>query len=158
MQARDSEHLQYERITTSSLLANLAVPAHSKAIVIAETAVSDERRAEISQWLVTSGCLYMMIWGTECRAWQDAVNLANLQSWDFGSIPDDCLVITTSHPDETLTDVFWFSKHTAMHPCASLEKVVLIHITKEGVAEEYQGEHQGQPQGQDQLITSYERS
>jgi hypothetical protein len=148
IQTSDSERVQYERITASSVPDNLITPEHFRAVVVAEAAVADERRAEISQWLVASGCLYMMAWGTECRAWQDAVNLANLQSWEFGTIPDDCLVITTSHPDETLADVFWFSKYTAMHPCAPLEKVVLIHITKEGAAKELQ----------QQLIASYECS
>ena len=58
------------------------------------------------------------------------MNLANLQAWEYGRIPDDQLVIATSHPRESLDEVFWYAKHTALHPCDPLEDVWLIHVAE----------------------------
>lgn len=99
-----------------------------KAIVITEAELSLAQRAALGQWLVKSGCLYMMAWGEGSQAIQDAVNLANLQAHEFGKIPDEHLVITTSHEHESLRDVFWYCKHTAMHPCLLLENILLLHL------------------------------
>jgi hypothetical protein len=121
--------MRYLQISDLILPGDLSMQSPFKALVIAEDTAPKEFKAELSRWLVSAGCLYMMAWGEDCRAWQDAVNLANLQAYNFGAIPDDALVITTSHPDELLSDVFWFAKYTAMHPCASLENVVLLHLS-----------------------------
>ncbi|MGI9290405.1 MAG: DUF7684 family protein [Gammaproteobacteria bacterium] len=106
-----------------------------RAVLIADAGCSDEQRAEVSRAIINAGCLYLMSWGEGCRAWQDAVNLANLQAYEFGAIPDDKLIITTSHPDETLEQTFWFAKHTAMHPCDPLERVMIIHMTPNELAD-----------------------
>lgn len=37
-------------------------------IVIIEAEVSPEWRSIISDWIVQSGCLYMMAWGINCSA------------------------------------------------------------------------------------------
>ena len=84
------------------------------------------QQSVIAQLLVEAGCLYFMATGPEARSWQDAVNLANLQAWDFGKIPDDKLIICTHHGNESLKDVFWYCKHTAMHPCAPLDEVCIM--------------------------------
>ena len=70
----------------------------------------------------------MMAWGDDCSAWGDSVNLANRQAFETDEIPDASLVMTTCHDDETLRETFWFSKHSAMHPCCQLEHVVLLHL------------------------------
>ena len=71
----------------------------------------------------------MMAWGNNAQEIQNAVNLANLQSYDFGDIPDEKRVIATSHINEELEEVFWFSRYTAIHPCHALELTLLLHIT-----------------------------
>jgi hypothetical protein len=132
--------LRYLQSVPSYILPDLSFSHTFKAVVISEAILTTTRQAEISEWLVLSGCLYMMAWGEECRAWQDAVNLANLKAYEFAQIPDDQLVITTSHPDEQLQNVFWFCKHTAMHPCHDLDNTVLLHLGEQNRETEYTDE------------------
>ena len=46
------------------------------------------------------------------------------------------------HEDESLSEVFWFSKHTAMHPCSMLENVVLLHLASAEKAQELTAEYE----------------
>jgi len=91
--------------------------------------MTPDRQAAISRWLIDSGCLYVMATGSECSSWDDSVSLANAEACDSRDIPDDRVVITTLHEDEPLKEVFWFSKYSAMHPCFSLDNVVLLHLS-----------------------------
>ena len=60
-----------------------------KAIVVIEDRPTPEWETQASKWLVDSGCLYMMAWGEDCSSWDDSVDWANLETFDFGDIPDD---------------------------------------------------------------------
>jgi len=121
--------LIYCQLTSSSQLPDISALRPFKTVVIVEDVVTADRQATISRWLVEFGCRYMMAWGKECSSWDDSVNLANLEAFDSEEIPDDRLVITTCHEDEQLKDVFWYSKHTAMHPCFRLNNVLLLHLS-----------------------------
>lgn len=100
-----------------------------RAIVIIERPVSPAWQARISDWLVRSGCLYMMAWGENCSAWDDSVDIANLEQFDFGDIPKDRDVMTTWHTEQSLDEVFFFAKSHASHPVIDLQQTVLIHIS-----------------------------
>ena len=128
--------MDYIHLTTSGELPDATALRPFKTVVIAEDTVTPERQAAISQWLVASGCLYMMAWGHDCSSWAESVALANRQAFDTDEIPNASLVMTTWHADETLQETFWFSKHTAMHPCASLENIVLLHMAEVGREQE----------------------
>lgn len=39
-----------------------------KAVVVVEQDVENDWRNAVSDWLVESGCLYMMAWGRDCSA------------------------------------------------------------------------------------------
>lgn len=125
-----TEAVEYVRV-----LPGVPPPANSnsqpfRAVVIVEAAVSSEWQALVSDWLVKTGCLYMMAWGTKCSTWDDSVDIANLEQFDFGEIPDDSFVMTTWHADEPLNEVFWFSKNNAFHPTVDLKRTVLLHIAE----------------------------
>lgn len=100
-------------------------------VVMVEAEVSAAWQSTVSHWIIDSGCLYMMAWGVECSSWDDAVDIANLERFDFGKIPEDHSVMTTWHTDEPLAEVFWFSKNDAFHPTVKLEHTVLLHISAE---------------------------
>lgn len=136
-----STRVNYVHLTASSPLPDISGLRPFKAIVIVADAIVPDRRAAISEWLVASGCLYMMAWGIECSAWEDAVELANFKAFDFAEIPDDRLVITTWHDNQALTEVFWFAKHTAMHPCCRLGNVLLLHLSPTGREQELTDEY-----------------
>ncbi len=99
-----------------------------RAVIVLEQAVADDWQSRVSEWLVKSGCLYMMAWGVECSSWDDSVDWANLSVVDLEDIPDDRFVMTTWHDNEPLTETFWFAGFTAHHPTVPLEQVAIIDI------------------------------
>ena len=113
-----------------------------RAVVIIEIPVTADWRGRVSDWLVKSGCLYMMAWGLDCSLWDDSVDYANLDEFEYNDIPDDRFVMTTWHEKESLQDVFWYCKHTARHPTVDLKRTFLIHVSpvkrKQELLSEYQ--------------------
>lgn len=99
-----------------------------KSVLVLQQAVSTEWQSQVSEWLVKSGCLYMMAWGAECSSWDDSVDWANRSVVGLDDIPDDHFVMTTWHEDESLSDTFWFAGFTAHHPTVPLEHVAIIDI------------------------------
>jgi hypothetical protein len=102
--------------------------AASKFIVIIEAQVSNEWRNAVSDWMVDCGCLYMMAWGQDCGEWDDAVDWANLERFDFEDVPAEQSVMTTWHENEPLDEVFRFSKLFAEHPVVPLDQTIILHI------------------------------
>ncbi|MCP4080405.1 MAG: hypothetical protein GY743_09160 [Planctomycetaceae bacterium] len=96
-----------------------------------EDVVGADRQAEISKWLVESGCLYMMAWGNDCGSWDTSVDIANLEEFDDAEIPDNRLVMTTWHPQETVAEVFWFCKNCAFHPTVDISNDMILHLSPE---------------------------
>jgi hypothetical protein len=102
-----------------------------KAVVVVDADVTPEWQGQISDWLVRSGCRYMMAWGRKCTEWDDSVDEANLARFDFGEIPEDDFVMTTWHDAEPLEEVFEFAEFSAMHPSVGLKKTHIVHISPE---------------------------
>jgi len=99
-----------------------------KAVLVIETDVDPEWQAAVSQWLANSGWRYMMAWGPACSSWDDSVDTANMEQFDYGDIPEDEFIITTWHDDEPLEEVLWFAKIAAQHPTLDLKNVLFLHI------------------------------
>ena len=109
-----------------------------RAVVVVEEVVSPEWRAAVSKWLVDADCLYMLAWGRECSLWDDSVDLANLQAFDFGEIPDRHFVMTTWHERESLSEVFEFEKRLALpaDPTVVLSETLVLHVSRTNKGEE----------------------
>lgn len=101
-----------------------------KAVLIIEEPPTAEWQKLVSEWLVASGCLFMLAWGHECSSWDDSVDYANLDAFDYGDIPDDKFVMTTWHDKEPLSEVLWFAAHGAAHSDIPLDLLVLVHIAR----------------------------
>lgn len=71
----------------------------------------------------------MMAWGTESSAWDDSVDHANLEAFDYDEIPDEHLVMTTWHDNEQLEDILWFATNSLEHPVRKIERLILIDIS-----------------------------
>ena len=96
--------------------------------MLIEQEVSEAWQDEVSDWIVRSGCLYMMAWGRDCGSWDDSVDYATLRKFDFGEMPDDDFVMTTWHEDDTLEDVFDYNLLCAFHPTVELSLLTILHI------------------------------
>lgn len=102
-----------------------------KAVVVLEHAIDQDWRDHVSDWLVRSGCLYMMAWGPDCASWDSSVDEANLALFGFGDVPDDAHVMTTWHEKESLAEAFWYAGFCAFHPTRTLEHTLIVHIGPE---------------------------
>ena len=99
------------------------------AVVIVEANCSAEWQALVSEWLVDSGCLYMVSWGETSSSWDDSVDFANMKHFEFGEIPNDKFVMTAWFSNDPLREAFWFAKNNAVHPTIELARTVLVHIS-----------------------------
>jgi len=102
-----------------------------RAVVLVREGVSNEWRNRVSDWLVKSGCLYMLAWGVDCSIWDDAVDWANMHEFDFESTPLERFVMTTWHEHETIDEFFAFAKNWASHPTVAVDANVILDISSE---------------------------
>ena len=111
------------------------------AAMVIEEPVTPEWRDHVSQWLVKSGCLYMLAWGAECEKWHDAVDWANIEQFDHGDIPEDELVMTTWHDGQALSEFFRESKDITTNSCVDFSNSLIIHISSQNKEQELLAEY-----------------
>jgi hypothetical protein len=126
-----TDRIEYLHLPPDATLPDVTHFAPFRAMLILEAPVSNAWRAAVSDWLVQSGCLFMSAWGVDCSSWDDSVDMANLEKFDYGSIPEDRFVMTTWHADESLRDAMSFCK-LATHPVLDMRHTLLIHISEHG--------------------------
>jgi hypothetical protein len=119
--------VRYLHLTPDSDFPALEGMSPFKAVLVIEADVAEMTLWETSRALVASGCLYALAWGVQCQAWRDAIDDAYLEATNYDDVPDEQTVITTSHEDEELGEVFWFAKGRAAHP-AKLQQTLILHI------------------------------
>ncbi|TAJ28661.1 MAG: hypothetical protein EPO67_15970 [Reyranella sp.] len=101
-----------------------------KAVMVIDQVVTDEWQRLVSDWLVRSGCLYMMAWGIGCSSWDTSVDLAFLSATGFAEVPDDRFVMTTWHEKEPLSETFWFAGQVAWNPVVPLDNVIIVDVSE----------------------------
>jgi hypothetical protein len=127
--------MKYLKISNNSELPESICPDYFKCIVIVECDVKTEWQKTVSEWLIHSGCRYMMAWGKECSSWDDSLDIANIEKFNYEDIPKEDFVITTWHEDESLQDVLWYSKYSAFHEYHDLATIIL-HISETSMEDE----------------------
>ncbi|MDD5058648.1 MAG: hypothetical protein PHQ60_12330 [Sideroxydans sp.] len=123
--------VKYFQILSGSEPPDISALKPFRTVVIVEDEFTPEWQSTIATWLVKSGCLYMMAWGKDCSSWDDAVDFANLEEFNFGEIPEDKDAMTTWHENEPLNEVFWFAKNSAHHPSIDLPNTILLDISRD---------------------------
>ncbi len=103
----ETHEVVYLHLPPGSSLPDWTYRTPFNAVVVATCTVSDDWQDRVSDWLVTSGCLYMMAWGMNCSAWDDTVDHATRKFYEPGKIPDEGFVLTTWYTDASLEEVFW---------------------------------------------------
>jgi hypothetical protein len=107
------------------------------AVVVIEESVTPEWVNMVSKWIVKSGCLYMMAWGSDCEDWHDSVDLANIEQFNYGDIPEDDLVMTSGHEAQTLIETFSESKDIVSHSCVDFTNTLILHISNKNKENEF---------------------
>ncbi|MEO1115865.1 MAG: hypothetical protein AAFY05_26210 [Pseudomonadota bacterium] len=123
--------VDYLRLKSGDPVPKDDFPQRHKTLLIIEDAADMDWRHALSSWIARSGCLYFMAWGEGCSSWDDSVDIANLEMYDFGDIPEENQIMTTWHDDEPLEEVFWFAKNCAEHSSGALEDILLLHVGAE---------------------------
>ena len=107
-----------------------ATPASPfKCIILIESTVALPWQAELSDFLIASGCRYAMAWGRDCSLWDDSIDYASLLRHDFKEVSEVEHVMTTWHDDESMDEVFQFSAFDARHPVLELTETLIVDIT-----------------------------
>ncbi len=112
-----------------------------RAVVISEENIPTDWQAKISDWLISSGCLYMLAWGKDCSSWDDSVDDSNIKKFGFEEIPEEEYVVTTWHDNELINEVFYFAKYNAVHSVVDVENTLLIHISNTNKEQELLNEY-----------------
>lgn len=133
--------MKYLQVQSGTELPEIIGMDPFRSVIILEESVTSEWQERVSDWLINSGCLYMMAWGENCSAWDDSIDHSNLKKFKYGEIPENKFVMTTWHDNESLKDVFWFSKHSAFHSIVNISNTLLLHISKSNKEEEYLDEY-----------------
>lgn len=133
-----NKSVKYLHLPPDAALPELGGLQRFKTILIIESEVPQMWQWDLSRWLVSSGCRYMLAWGKDCVSWSDTVDDANLERFDYGDVPDEETVMTTSHEEDDLDEVFWFAKNRAKHAVLDLNDTLLIHIGDTEKREEFE--------------------
>ncbi len=102
-----------------------------RALIVSEAEVTQKWCNSVAEWLVKSGCLYVVAWGTECEKWHDTVDYSVLEEFAYGDIPDDRFIMTTWHADEPISEAMWFAGQCAYHPDIELANTLVLHISNQ---------------------------
>ncbi len=129
--------VRYLQLTPGTSLPDISEMKPYLAVIVIEEHVDPAWRETVSKWLVKSGCIYMMAWGTDSNEWDTSVDLANIEQFNYGEIPEDELVMTTWHENESLNNLFWQSKNSAEHACVEFSNTLILHISPENKEQEY---------------------
>lgn len=121
--------IQYFQLPPECPLPSISKFKPFRAVIVIEEPCSENWQNLVSAWLVQSGCLYMMAWGINCSTWDDSVDLANVDRFNFEDIPEEEFVMTTWHSKEPLKEVLWFSKNLAFHSSVELPHTLILHIS-----------------------------
>ncbi len=130
-------NVSYIRIENGGDLPKIEGKEPFKAIVVIDSVVDSAWRYIVSMWLVKSGCLYMLAWGNDGTLWDDSVDMANLELFDFKDVPDDKLVMTTWHDNETLSEVVDFSKECRDYLGNDIKQTIFLHISEESREQDF---------------------
>jgi hypothetical protein len=129
--------MQYILIGENGDLPEIGRFAPFKAVVAAEDRISRDRQVEISNWLVESGALYVMLCGADGETWQQAIRQANLDLVELRDMRPDDFVMITQHGKEKLRGVFWHARKHARHTHVRLDNLLTIHIGTTNRSVEY---------------------
>ncbi|EBA16821.1 hypothetical protein RSK20926_03414 [Roseobacter sp. SK209-2-6] len=102
-----------------------------KCLILIEREISNDYRNEVSAALVAAGCLYALAWGLDCSIWDDAVDWAFLEHYDYGEYPEDKFVMTTWHDNETLEETVDFAKHCTEYSNVKLDDILVLDFSKQ---------------------------
>jgi hypothetical protein len=99
---------------------------YTHVLVIALTPVSDQSKYEFCRKLVNDHLHYLMCWGAFAEEWEDSADEVICNVFESRSTP----ILTTSHSDETLEEVCWFTKYAALTANDEPRSLLILEISE----------------------------
>ncbi len=129
--------MEYIQVSDSNALPDIRPLAPFKAVIAVEDAISSSRQQEICQWLVSGGCIYVMICGENSEIWQAMLREINLSQINLDDMKPEEFVMITTHEGERLRSVFWHAKKHAFHTHVKTDTIVTVHIGNQNRSTDY---------------------
>ena len=129
--------MEYLQISETSSLPGIKHLSPFKAVIAIEDPVSSERQQVICDWLVDSGCKYVMICGEESASWESMVRQTNLDRVSLDDMTPEQFVMITNHAKEGLRSVFWHAKKHAKHSHVKMVDLVTVHVSNQNRSTDY---------------------
>lgn len=81
---------------------------HTVIVCVLDDSVTAEEQARISEQIVASKCRYAVCWGSDCSAWDTAIDCAYIAA--DRDLHDETFVMTTWHENDSIEDTmeFWW--------------------------------------------------
>lgn len=76
-------------------------------LLVTCTTIGKDDRLRIADEIESSGASYVCCWGVDCELWHDSVDWANIEKYPEGDVPDEALILTTWHSNESLDEAAW---------------------------------------------------
>ena len=99
--------------------------------------ISNDEQNKISDDLIASNCRYAVCAGYDCSSWDDSIDWAYISTDENYEPPDDSMVMTTWHDDETVNDIMFFGLNNTNFDDHDFHKYLILFIgAKDGLKEE----------------------
>jgi hypothetical protein len=99
--------------------------------------ISNEEQNKISEDLVASNCRYAVCAGDDSSSWDNSIDMAYISTDENYDPPDDTMVMTTWHDDETISDIMFFGLNNTNFDYHDFKKYLVLFIgSKEGLRDE----------------------
>jgi hypothetical protein len=96
-------------------------------LIANDITITEGERAALSTDIVRQGCRYAVSIGHRCSTWDDAIDLAFLETDPNFNPPDDRFVMTTWHENDPLEDVMRFFRwNTAFNDFTPKNFIVIL--------------------------------
>jgi len=123
--------IAYLLLSPNSPLPDISFISPFRSVVVIEDDVTSDWQSLVCSWLVKSGCLYLIPWGRDSSTWDEPIEDAMMDEFTGEDSPDDKSIIFMGGYNESLREVFWFSKNRAFHPAVELKNTLILHIASE---------------------------
>lgn len=97
-------------------------------VVACDPTLMPDKQADISTQLVAKDCRYVLAWGIDSSSWDDSVDMAFIATDPEFNPPNDRMVMTTWHDNETIDDVVWFALMNTNFDCHKFHDYLALMI------------------------------
>lgn len=94
--------------------------------------VTHDEMMSVANWLVSSGCRYVVCAGLNCSEWHDTIDTADI----IRDPSTQNLIMTTWHENETIENVVWFSLNLTNFEDMAFENYLVLLIGDSKTIEE----------------------